>query len=135
MFRRLAAALVITALCGLPLKADSPQVFFNSALVATVTNIKNTSGSVYGFSIGNVAGTICYLQIFNATAANVTLGTTTPVLSILANINTATIGATTALSFSNSPVPFNAAISVAATTLPTNATPCGTGLVVNILYL
>ena len=133
--KRFAAVLVITGLLALPMSADAPQAFFNSALVATVTNVKTLPGSVYGFSIGNSAGTVCFLQIFNATAANVTLGTTAPAMSILANINTATIGATTALSFANAPVSFNTAISVAGTTTVNGATPCGTGLAVNLFFL
>lgn len=134
--KKFAALLVITALCGLPLKADSPQVFFNSALVATVTNVKNTSGSVYGFSVGNIATTACFLQIFNATAANVTLGTTVPVMSILVNLSSATVpGGPTNLSFVNAPIPFNTAISVAGTTGATNASPCTTGLIVNLFFL
>lgn len=134
--KKLLAALVITALCGLPLKADGPQVFFNSALVGTVTNVKNTSGSVYGFSVGNIATTACFLQIFNATAANVTLGTTVPVMSILVNLSSATVpGGPTNLSFVNSPVPFNTAISVAGTTTATGSTPCSTGLIVNLFFL
>lgn len=135
--KRFAAVLVITALCGLPLRADSPQPFFNAAVTNSAINVKAVPGNLYGFAIGNasVAAAICYLQVFNATAANVTLGTTVPALSIPVSPGSATSPGTIALSFSNSPVPFNAAISVAATLTPTGSGACSPTLVVNILFL
>ena len=136
MFRRLAAALVITALCGLPLKAQttaSPQPFLNAAVTTTV-NVKTLPTSLYAFVLADPAATtVCYLQIFNATAANVTLGTTVPLLSIPVNVASATVPGITALSFP--PVQFNVAMSIAATTAPTGGTPCGTAMVVNLLFL
>jgi hypothetical protein len=129
--KRLFLGLLLSFACF----ADSPLPFFNGALVATVVNVKTAPGGLYGFAIGNTAVTVCFLQIFNATAANVTLGTTVPTLSIPVSLSSATVSGGISLSFSNSPVAFNTAMSIAGTTQANNSTPCATGLVVNIFYL
>lgn len=131
--KRIVAALVISGLLALPLMADAPQPFLNAA-VTTAVNVKTAPGSMYGFVLMNTGAATCFLQIFNTTAANVTLGTTVPVLSIPVSVNSATVPGITALSLSNSPMPFNVAMSVAATTSATGGGTCA-AMVVNILFL
>ena len=102
--------------------------FFNSALLGTVTNVKTSAGNVYAWSIGNPNSSVAYVQVFNALAVNVTLGTTTPSYSI-------PIPASSGSNFTIPvPVGHSTAISVAATTTATGAVAPSSGLVVNIFY-
>jgi hypothetical protein len=105
--------------------ADSPLPWLGSA-VTTAASVKAAPGSLYGYIIGNPNASACYLQVFNATS--VTLGTTTPVLSIQL---TASGGA----NVSFPPIAFGTGIMVAATQTATGSTTCTTGLTVNLLYL
>ena len=54
----------------------------NAALKATKTTVKAAPGIVYGWKIQNLDGADAYLQLYDALAANVTVGTTTPTFSI-----------------------------------------------------
>lgn len=119
--------LVALALC-LSAFADSPQPFLNGNVTSAVS-VKPLPGSLYGYAIGNTNSSFCYLQIFNT--ANVTLGTTVPVLSIPVPANSSSGGGAN-LSFP--PVFFNSAISIAATTTYNGSTTCSTGMTVNLLY-
>jgi hypothetical protein len=125
--KRLILALLLATACF----ADSPQPFFNGAVTNSAINVKAAPASFYGFALGNTtAAAVCYLQMFNTAAANVTLGTTVPVLSL----PVLTPG-TLALSFENSPVPFNVAMSIAATVTPTGNGVCAAPMTVNIFFL
>ena len=55
---------------------------YSNSITATVVNVDTTSCRFCWFDIGNVNATVVYVQIFNRPAANVTLGTTAPLLSI-----------------------------------------------------
>jgi hypothetical protein len=76
----------------------------------TEEDVKTTSGDIYGIIVGNKAASINYLKLYNATAANTTVGTTTPAMTI-------TLPATSNqyIPFSH-PVNFSTAICVAAVT-------------------
>lgn len=81
-------------------------------LAATVKAIKSAAGVLYGLQILNNQGAACYVQVFDAAVASVTLGTTLPDLEVLVAAN----------SYLNVPlpafgVPFGNAIAVASTTL------------------
>lgn len=52
------------------------------AISDTVTDIKASAGQLYALILKNTTGAAAYFQVFNALAANVTLGTTTPTWSI-----------------------------------------------------
>jgi hypothetical protein len=101
-----------------------------TASVTSAANVKTSSGSLYAYAIGNANASTCYLQIFNATAANVTLGTTVPVLSI--PVPSSSISGTVYLSFPQ--IYFSNAISIAATTTYGGSTTCSTGMTVNLWY-
>jgi len=49
-----------------------------SAQVTTKQQVKGSTGSIAGWSVLNTTSAIAYVQVFNALAANVTLGSTTP---------------------------------------------------------
>ena len=74
---------------------------------AVVTNLVQTPAQLYGWYIYNSNASVAYCQIFNAIAANVTLGTTPPILSLgipasgAANLINSSMGIsfTTAISF------------------------------------
>lgn len=56
-------------------------IFRSLDLDETEEEIKATAGAIYGYYFANVATSVRYLKFYNATAANVTVGTTTPVLT------------------------------------------------------
>jgi hypothetical protein len=99
------------------LPATSGGVSFASGSVgATATNIKTSAGQIYGWYIGNSNSTAVYCQIFNKTAANVTLGTTAPDMSFY-------IPATAAANLMNDiGIAMGTAISIAFTTTRTGST-------------
>ncbi len=86
------------------------RTHFTAALAGTVTSVKASSGAILGWHFGSANAALGFVQIFDAAAADVTLGTTVPKLSIY-------YGATTpAFIALPKPIPFGTAISVAATT-------------------
>lgn len=98
-----------------------------------VTNIKTTPGQLYVADVYNPHSAACYMQIFNATAANVTLGTTAPTLSF--GVVNAT-GRSVSLPHG---ADFSTAISIAGTTTRAGSTGCGAaagaaGLDMNVMY-
>ena len=98
------------------------------ALTNTVVQAKATAGQLYGYSFYNPDAVVAYIQIFNATAASVTLGTTTPTYVIA-------IPATSSrdIEISNG-IEHTTAISYAATTTATGSTALGAALTGFILY-
>ena len=97
----------------------------------TEEEIKATAGQIYGYYYFNAANAILYLKFYNATAANVTVGTTTPQYTF-----PLPVGAAAHISF---PVPlqFTTAICVAATTgLADNDTgaPGTNEVILNVFY-
>ena len=55
---------------------------YTAAITNTVVDVDTTDCRFCWFDIGNVNATVAYVQVFNRPAANVTLGTTVPILSI-----------------------------------------------------
>lgn len=96
----------------------------NSALA-----IKNSGGQLFLLQCGNTNASEAYVQIFNIAAASVTLGTSTPTLSI-------PIAATSTGGFalSNVGLQFNTAMSAAVTTTATGSTALGSALDCNAGY-
>jgi hypothetical protein len=102
--------------------ALNPQLFDNAHanVTGTVVNINTTGTVLKGLVVLNTTAAACYLQLFNATASNVTLGTTAPTITIPfgANANPVILPASGQL------FQFGTALSVAATTTQTNSTGC-----------
>jgi hypothetical protein len=119
----------------LPTTANGCDVFRSLDLDETEEDVKTTAGTVYGLWFSNTATATRFLKFYNATAANVTVGTTTPVLTLALPGNTSddvsgvfSIGAG---------IKFSTAICVAATTgLADNDTgaPSANDVIVNIFY-
>lgn len=108
---------------------SSTSTFFAVAQSATATQLKATSGAVFGYHLYNPNSTVVYLQVFDATSASVTVGTTSPkfvlVIPPKGVVDTQpahAIGMTTA-------------ISVACTTTATGAGAPATGLHMTVWYV
>lgn len=81
----------------------------------TEDEVKGTAGQLYWLHVINLAATKRYLKFYNATAANVTVGTTTPVLTLPIPTLGDTNGAGFNLAIPNG-IAFGTAITIAATT-------------------
>ena len=66
----------------IPRTSGGYTIFRSIDLDETEEEIKATAGQLFGWYIFNAAATTHYVKFYNATAANVTVGTTTPVLTI-----------------------------------------------------
>lgn len=102
----------------------------------TEEEVKATAGTVYGLYFFNAVTSKRYVKFYNATAANTTVGTTTPVMTIPipANASDATAGW---IGFGDVGVAFDTAISIACTTgLADNDTgaPGAADVVVVVIY-
>ena len=107
------------------------SIFRSIDLDESEEEVKATAGQVFGWYIYNAAASARYLKFYNATAANTTVGTTAPVLTI-----PVAAGAAANVEFSNG-IAFGTAISAAVTTgLADNDTgaPAANDFIINILY-
>lgn len=98
--------------------------------------VKSTAGTVYGVWFTNTATTTHWLKFYNATAANVTVGTTTPVLTIGLPGNTSD-DISGMLNAGAHGINFSTAITVACTTgFADNDTgaPAANAVFVNVFY-
>jgi hypothetical protein len=78
--------------------------------------IKATAGKLFWVHVINLSAAVLFIKFYNATAANVTVGTTTPVLTFPIPTLGDTNGAGFTLHFGDIGVQFSTAITVAATT-------------------
>ena len=107
------------------------SLFRSIDLDETEEEVKGTAGQVYGWFIYNNAATVLYVKFYNATAANVTVGTTTPVLTI-----PIPAGSGANVEYTNG-IAFSTAITIAATTgVADNNTgaPAANDIIANIFY-
>lgn len=114
-----------------PTTTSGCTIFRSIDLDESEEEIKATAGNVYGYYFYNAAASIRYLKFYNLTAANTTVGTSTPVLTI-------PVPATTAghVTFPYA-VGFSTAISAAVTTgLADNDTgaPGANDFIINVYY-
>lgn len=114
-----------------PETANGLTIFRSLDLDESEEEVKASAGNLYGVWFGNQATSVRYLKLYNATAANVTVGSTTPVI-------TQPLPATSAGWL---PLPigisFGTAITAAATTGVADAdtgAPSANDVVVNIYY-
>lgn len=124
-------------LTGQPLIQVAPaisgglSIFRSIDLDETEEEAKATAGQVYGWYIYNAASSVRYVKLYNATAASVTVGTTTPVMTIPIP---ATSGAN--VEFTNG-IAFSTAITAAATTGVADSdtgAPGANEVIINLLY-
>ena len=102
----------------------------------TEEDVKTSRGQLYSVFACNTATSTRYLKFYNATAANVTVGTTTPVLTIPIPGN-ASDDIAAVINFGSHGVEFDTAISVACTTgLADNDTgaPAANDVIINVFY-
>lgn len=111
------------------------SIFRSLDLDETEEDIKTSAGQVYGLWVTNLATTTRFIKFYNATAANVVVGTTTPVLTIgipgnatddIAGLFSSTMG-----------IAFDTAISAAATTGIADADTGAPGVndvLINVFY-
>lgn len=96
--------------------AGGATPYYNLDCDETEDAIKATAGKLFWVHAVNLASAKRYLKFYNATVANVTVGTTTPVLSFPIPTMGDTNGAGFTINFGAMGVQFDTAITVAATT-------------------
>jgi hypothetical protein len=114
-----------------PRTSGGYTIFRSIDLDETEEEVKATAGQLFGWYIFNAAATTHYVKFYNATTANVTVGTTTPVLTIPVPAGSA------ANVFTDTGIAFGTAITAAATTgVADNDTgaPAANAVVVNAFY-
>ena len=114
-----------------PTTSGGLDIFRSIDLDESEEEVKATAGQVFGWYIYNKAAAVTYVKFYNATAANTTVGTTTPVMTVPIP---ATAGAN--VEFTNG-ITFATAITVAATTGVADAdtgAPAANDLIINLLY-
>lgn len=111
------------------------SIFRSLDLDETEEDVKTTAGQVYGMWVTNTATTTRFVKFYNATAATVVVGTTTPVITIGIPGNSSDDIA--GLFSSTNGITFDTAICVAATTGVADADVGAPGIndvVINIFY-
>jgi len=115
-----------------PFTGGGLSTFKSIDIDETEEDVKTSAGQVYCWAIyNNHASATRYVKWYNATAANVTVGTTTPVATWAIPFGSAAIGCT------EQGIEFTTAITVAATTgVADNDTgaPSANDVVVNVYY-
>lgn len=112
------------------------SIFRSLDVDETEEEVKGTAGTLYGGIVMNMTAAVLYLKFYNAAAASVTVGTTTPVMTIPIPTLATTNGAGFVLSIPYGAA-FDTAICVAATTALADAdtgTPATNAVVVNLFY-
>lgn len=118
-----------------PATSGGLSIFRSLDLDETEEDVKTTAGQVYGVWITNTATTTRFIKFYNATAANVIVGTTTPVITIGIPGNTSDDIA--GLFSSTHGIEFSTAICVAATTGVADADTGAPGVndvIINVFY-
>jgi hypothetical protein len=99
--------------------------------------VKASAGTVYGCWVSNMATTTRFLKFYNATAANVTVGSTTPVITIAIPGN-ASDDVSGMFNVGGQGIKFDTAICIAATTGIADAdtgAPAANDVLANIFYV
>lgn len=118
-----------------PHTAGGLSIFRSIDLDETEEDIKTSAGQIYGVWVSNLATSTRFVKFYNATAANVTVGTTTPVITLPIPGNSS--DDVTGLFSSTMGIAFGTAISAAATTgVADNDTgaPGANEVVINVFY-
>lgn len=95
----------------------------------TAQALKVARGHLYRAFVQNPNAADAWLQLYDAAAGDVTVGTTTPKLSLVVPASGAID-----VDFADDPIRFSTAITYAATTTAAGGTDPTTGLVGNLLY-
>jgi hypothetical protein len=114
-----------------PRTSNGLAIFRSIDLDESEEEVKATAGQVFGWYIQNKNAATLFVKFYNATAANVTVGTTTPVMTLPIPTGSA------ANVMSDIGIAFSTAITVAATTGVADAdtgAPAANDCIVNIFY-
>ena len=98
-------------------------------------DVKTSAGQLYGMWVTNTTTATIWVKFYNATAANTTVGSTTPVITVGVPGNTS--DDVSGLFSSANGITFDTAISVAATTGVADAdtgAPSANALIINVFY-
>lgn len=116
-------------------RTSGGTTFFNSNdLDETEEQAKGSAGQIYWIACYNVSASLLYLQVFNNTAAAVTVGSTTPDMVFPIPTQGDTNGAGFVLSVPNG-IEMDTGITFAATTTPTgNTGPGANEVLINVGY-
>jgi hypothetical protein len=118
--------------------AGGATPYYNLDVDESEDEVKATAGKLFALHVINLANAKRYLKIYNATAANVTVGTTTPVLSFPIPTMGDTNGAGFTFPIPSCGIQFSTAITIAATTgFADNDTgaPGNNEVIVNLAYI
>lgn len=119
----------------LPVAANGCDIFRSLDLDESEEEVKASAGTVYGVWFSNTATATRFLKFYNATAASVTVGSTTPVLTLALPGNTSDdVSGVFAIAQG---IAFSTAITVAATTAVGDSdtgAPSANDVIVNIFY-
>ena len=114
-----------------PRTSNGLTIFRSIDLDETEEEVKATAGQVFGWYIQNKNAATLFVKFYNATAANTTVGTTTPVMTLPIPAGSA------ANAMSDIGIAFSTAITVAATTGVADAdtgAPAANDLIINVYY-
>lgn len=114
-----------------PTTSGGLSIFRSIDLDESEEQVKSSAGQVFGWYIYNNSSAVTYVKFYNATAASVTVGTTTPVMTVPIP---ASAGAN--VEFTNG-IEFDTAITVAATGAVGDSdttAPATNDLIINVLY-
>lgn len=118
-----------------PHTAGGLSIFRSLDIDETEEDVKTSAGNIYGMLVTNTATTTRWLKFYNLTAANTTVGSSTPVITWGIPGNTSDdIGAAV---FGTHGITFDTAICVAATTGVADAdtgAPGANDVIINIFY-
>lgn len=116
--------------------ANGCSIFRSLDLDESEEEVKASAGTVYGLWFSNTAAATRFLKFYNATAANVTVGTTTPVLTLALPGNSSD-DISGVFSIAQG-IKFDTAITVAATTAAADndtGAPSAGDVIVNLFYV
>lgn len=113
------------------------SIFRSLDLDESEEQVKATAGTVYAAWVSNTAASTRFLKFYNDTAANVTVGSSTPVITLAIPGNSSD-DISAVLSAGGHGIKFDTAITVAATTAVADAdtgAPDANDVIVNIFYI
>lgn len=108
--------------------ASGTSVHYTGSITNTAVAVDASAGTLWGYYFYNPNASVCYVQFWNTAQGSVTVGTTTPVLTLGIP---ATGAANVQLGVGDA---FSTAITIAATTARAGGTACASNVDANIWY-
>lgn len=110
---------------------NGPTPFYSNAVTAAAT-VQSSAGTVYSYSVENPGTASGVLEFYNATQANVTLGTTTPIWVVPLPYTSSAPPYGANLASPAGIFSFTTALSVACETTFKSGSTCATGVQVDV---